>query len=83
MGALLFLLIVINLAVCVCVARSHFYTRAQMWMQVALVLLFPLLGALLVGIFLWTQYAQVGGSRGAHEESENWQNPADATHHGD
>lgn len=83
MGALLFVLIVVNLAVCVGVARSRFYTHAQMWMQAALVWLFPLLGAVLVGIFLWTQYAQAKASRGTREGCENWQNPADTTHHVD
>ncbi len=83
MGALLFLLIVVNLAVCLGVARSHFYTRAQVWMQAALVWLLPLLGAVLGGIFLWTQYAQVKVSRGTREAWESWQNPADTSHRGD
>lgn len=48
-------LIVANALVTVAVARSHYYGGCQKAIQVLLVWIFPLLGAVAVGVFLYSQ----------------------------
>lgn len=52
---LLAILIVANLVVSVAVARTHYYDRRQKFVQVLLVWLLPLIGAVGVGVFLYSQ----------------------------
>jgi hypothetical protein len=44
-----------NVAVSVAVARSGYYSRAQKMGQIAIVWLLPFVGALAVGVFLYSQ----------------------------
>jgi H+/Cl- antiporter ClcA len=48
-------LLLANIAVSVAVMRSHYYSGRQKLSQVLLVWLLPLLGALVVGVFLYSQ----------------------------
>lgn len=80
MRTLLVLLLIANLAVCLGVARSPCYTRSQKFMQIALIWLLPLLGAIGVGVFLWTQGAPWRHADGAQAAGDDWQNPADVSH---
>ncbi|MBA2675066.1 hypothetical protein [Ramlibacter sp.] len=49
------LLVGVNAAVCITVARSGIFSRAQIVAQAVLVWTVPVLGAALVGTFLWAQ----------------------------
>ena len=53
--ALAVLIALVNVAVCVAVIRSGYYTSAQISAQVAIVWLVPVLGAIGVGMFLRSQ----------------------------
>lgn len=64
-------LTLINAAVTVAVARSGYYERRQLLAQAAIVWLIPVIGALIVGVFLRTQReSSVFDTRAYPEPSE-------------
>ena len=67
-------LAIINVIVCLMVAKSDCYTRQQVWLQWAIVWLLPLLGAVLVGVFLRAQRAEPSATRKGGAAHDNWQN---------
>ena len=54
-AALLSILVLANLLVSVAVSRTHYYSRHQKLVQVLLVWLLPLIGAVGIGVFLYSQ----------------------------
>ncbi|HEY3049432.1 MAG TPA: hypothetical protein VGJ72_18465 [Polaromonas sp.] len=68
----------LNAVVSVAVARSGYYSGGQVAAQVVIVWLIPVLGAVVVGVFLWSQRAATASTSGA--DPENWQNAEDSPH---
>jgi H+/Cl- antiporter ClcA len=61
----------VNLAVSIAVARSGYYSSAQVGWQLALVWLVPLLGAALAGSVLWSQ--RLASARTPGADPNQWQ----------
>jgi hypothetical protein len=64
LGALFFALVALNVLVSAAVARSGYFTRGQVLAQAVLVWLVPLIGAVIVGTFLWSELHS--GKRRSH-----------------
>jgi hypothetical protein len=69
------LVIAVNCAACIAVLRSGMYTRSQVLSQSAVIWLVPILGALVVALFLRSQRDGRAVERGNGADPENWQNP--------
>jgi hypothetical protein len=63
------ILIIANTVCTVAVGKSDFYESRQKFIQIFLVWLLPILGILLVGGVLWSNYARPSSST-AHPEHE-------------
>ena len=73
-------LVAVNVAVCVRVARSAAYTHRQVLAQSVVVWLLPIVGALLVVVVLWSQRPQPFSKRVQGADPENWQNAQEPSH---
>ncbi len=74
------LVIAANCATCIAVLRSGMYTRSQVLLQSAVIWLVPILGALVVALFLRSQRDERAVERGNGADPENWQNPQVPNH---
>jgi len=66
-------LIVMNIAATVVVICSGFFEPRQIRMQMAVIWLLPILGALLVSIFVWSQHDRTPRTA-SDVVHEDWQN---------
>jgi hypothetical protein len=76
LASLLLVVVACNTGVCVAIVRSGFYSRSQVFAQAALVWLLPLVGALVVALFLWSQ-AKAEPGKSAGEDADRWQGGED------
>ena len=74
------LVIAANCAACIAVLRSGIYTRSQVLSQSAVIWLVPILGALVVALFLRSHRDEPAVQRGNGADPENWQNPQVPNH---
>ena len=77
------LVVLADIATSVAVARSGLYGRSQVLAQIGIVWVVPILGAILVATFLWSQRRQAP-RRSAGEDPDRWQGGEDhagADHH--
>jgi hypothetical protein len=72
LASMLLFIVAFNAGVSVAVVRSGLYTRSQVAAQAALVWLLPLLGAIVVGLFLWSQ-SQAERHDLNGEDADRWQ----------
>jgi hypothetical protein len=76
LASLLLGVVAFNTGVSVAVVRSGLYSRSQVFAQAALVWLLPLVGALVVALFLWSQ-AKAAPGKSAGEDADRWQGGED------
>ena len=74
------LAIVANCVACIAVIRSGLYTRSQVLAQSIVIWLVPILGTLVVALFLRTQRDERAVGRGNGADPENWQNAQEPSH---
>ena len=74
------LAVVANCVACIAVLRSGLYTRRQVLLQSTVIWLVPILGALVVALFLRTHRDERAVGRGNGADPENWQNAQEPSH---
>lgn len=74
------LVVAANSVVCIAVLRSGLYTRSQVLSQSAVIWLIPILGALVVALFLRSKRDEREVGRGNGADPENWQNAQESSH---
>ncbi len=84
LAALLATVVALNVALSVAVVRSGTYSRSQVCAQFALIWGVPVLGALLVGLVLWSLRPPTKAFRsGNGADPDNWESGDGGRAHGD